>query len=497
MAEKQTATKQQEVLEEGASLLDNLLEKVDMPSATDSQAGSPSSQLSSALHLLIHSITETGQKVEKVDKVLVDSAVAHIDKKISDQVNAILHHPDLQKLESAWRGLKHVVDNTNFRRNIKIEILNVSKDDLSADFEDAPEPIQSGLFKHVYNQEYDQYGGTPIGSIIGNYAFHNNLPDIDLLRNLSKISASTHAPFIGAIDPQFLGMKSIEELPTTPEIRAIFEKVDYAAWRSFRESEDSRYVGLTMPRFLLRSPYSQDGIKAKTFNFNEEAGGETHENYLWGNASYAFAANLTQSFAQHGWCVNIRGPQAGGLVEDMPVHYYEASGDTKIKIPTEVLISDRQEFELSEEGFIPLLYKKDHDYSCFFSANSSQKPQEYHDADATANSRLSARLPYLFLCSRIAHYLKVIQRENIGAAKEKEDLQKELNTWLETLITEHPNPGAKLKAERPLKEGQVIVSDIADNPGFYNVEMNIRPHFQIEGINVALSLVSRMPKEKS
>ncbi|HVR11084.1 MAG TPA: type VI secretion system contractile sheath large subunit [Thermoanaerobaculia bacterium] len=478
------------------SPLDSLLEKVQMSVPEPGEGETAGGRLSQAINLLIHALTTSGEPVEHVDKMVVDKVIADLDERISAQVNEIMHHPQFQQLESAWRGLKFLVSRTDFRRNVKIEVLNVSKQELAADFEDVPEPIQSGLFKHLYVQEYDQPGGEPVGAVIGNYEFDNRPQDIALLRNLSKVSAACHAPFVGAVGPNFFDLQTIDELPRLPDVAPIFDRTEYAAWRSFRDSEDSRYVGLTFPRFLLRLPYGQDTVPAKTFSFTEEAQGEDHGRYLWGNASFAFAATLTRSFAENGWCVNVRGPQSGGLVEDLPLHFYEAAGETTVKIPTEVLISDRREFELSELGFIPLSFYKNKDFACFFSANSVQKPKKYLTDDATANSRLSSRLPYLFLVSRLAHYLKVIQRENIGAAKEKDELQKELEDWIGTLVTEMKDPGAELKARCPLSAASIKVTDIADNPGFYNVEMMVRPHFQIEGVDVALSLVSRLPKAK-
>ncbi len=497
MADQEAAKAAPESVVQERSALDALLEKVDLSQAADSGlADHTRSRLSQALNLLIHSVVRPGgEEIERVDKAMVDSVIAQLDGKISSQVNAILHQKEFQQLESSWRGLKFLVERTNFRRNIKLEILNVSKEELAADFEDVPEPVQSGLFKHIYTQEYDQPGGEPIAAIVGNYEFENRPGDIGLLRNLSKIAAACHAPFLGAVGPKFFG-KKIEEIPRLPDIAPIFDQTEYAAWRSFRDSEDSRYVGLTFPRFLLRTPYGADTVPAKTFHFEEEAGGEAHDNYLWGNATFAMASVLTRSFAEHGWCVNIRGPQSGGKIEDLPLHFYEASGETTTKIPTEALISDRREFELSELGFIPLSFYKNSDYAAFFSANSVQKPKKYLTDDATANSRLSARLPYLFLVSRLAHYLKVIQRENIGAAKEGAELQKELEDWIGTLVTEMKDPGPDLKARCPLSAAQIKVTDIADNPGFYNVEMLVRPHFQLEGVQVDLSLVSRLPKGK-
>ncbi|MCP4657562.1 MAG: type VI secretion system contractile sheath large subunit, partial [bacterium] len=305
MAEEKAVDQVQETVEEEKSVLDSLFEKVEMAPPKEGEAETPEAKFSHALNLLIHAVSDSEEAVEKVDKVLVDSVIAEIDKKISAQVNEVMHNAEFQKLESAWRGLRFLVDRTNFRRNIKLEILNVSKDELRNDFEEVPETIQAGLFKHIYEQEYDQAGGEPIGGIIGNYEFENTVQDLALLRNLSKVAAASHAPFIGSVGPKFFGAKSVEELPLLPDIAPIFEKTEYMAWRGFRESEDSRYVGLTLPRFLLRTPYGPETVPAKSFHFEEEAGGESHDKYLWGNASFAFAATLTRSFSDNGWCVNI------------------------------------------------------------------------------------------------------------------------------------------------------------------------------------------------
>ena len=495
---KQKAVEAATTTTEELSTLDTLLSKVDLSSpAEPGDKTSAQGKLSHALSLLIDAVTRSGRPVERVDKVLIDKVIAEIDHKISNQVNEILHHEEFQKLEASWRGLNFLVKRTNFRSNIKVEILNVSKDELRDDLESVPELIQSGLFKHTYVQEYDQAGGQPFGAILGNYQFDNTDPDLSLLRNISKIAAASHAPFIDSVGHGFFGMKSMQDLSLLPDVNALFDQDQFAKWNSFRETEDSRYVGLTLPRFLLRMPYGPDTRPTRTFDFVEDASGEHHEKYLWGNGSFAFGTCLTRSFADNGWCVNIRGPQSGGLVEDLPLHYYEASGGTTYKVPTEILISDRREFELAELGFIPLAFYKSKDYACFFSANSSQKPKEYvgKDADyATANSRLSSRLPYLFLVSRLAHYVKVMQRENIGSSVERLELQQKLQEWIGGLVTEMPSPGPEQKARYPLSSAQIEVLDVADNPGFYKVGMKVRPHFQIEGIDVNLSLVSRLPK---
>ena len=501
------ATEEKEQAQAGAveeeNLLESLFSKVDMAIPEDkvdiadkSTLEAPSAKLSVAINHFLHAIASSGAEVSKLDKVVVESTIAEIDKRLSEQICAIMHNEKFQEMESCWRSLKFLVDRTNFRRNIKVEMLNVSKQDLADDFEDAPEPVQSGLYKQIYTAEYDQPGGEPYGAMISNYEFNRSPGDIDLLQNVAKIAAATHCPFVGSVNANFFGLKSINKLPSIPDLSALFEQAEYTKWSAFRDSEDSRYVGLTVPRFLLRLPYGKETTPVKEFDFEENVSGEEHDKYLWGNASFAFASRLTESFAQHGWCVNIRGPQAGGLVEDLPLHLYESGGDTEIKVPTEILISDRREFEFAQQGLISLSFYKNKNYACFFSAQSCQRPQKYLSADATANAKLSANLPYLFLVSRLAHYLKVIQRENIGAAKEGDDLQRELDTWIKTLITEMPNPGPDLKARCPLRAAAIEVMDHEDNPGFYSVSMKVRPHFQIEGVNVDLSLVSQMPKAK-
>ncbi len=489
--------------EEEENLLESLFKKVDMsvPEGAvnledKATMEPPSAKLSVAINHFLHAISASDTPVQKLDKLVVESAISEIDKRLSKQICEIMHNEQFQQMESSWRSLKFLIDRTNFRRNIRIEILNVSKQDLADDFEDAPEPVQSGLYKQVYTAEYDQPGGEPYGAMISNYSFDRSPGDLDLLQNTAKIASATHCPFIGSVNHKFFGLNSIRKLPAIPDLEAIFDQAEYAKWNAFRDSEDSRYIGLTVPRFLLRLPYGKETTPVKEFDFEEDVTGEEHNKYLWGNASFAFASRLTDSFAQHGWCVNIRGPQAGGLVEDLPLHLYDAGGDTEVKVPTEILISDRREYEFAQQGLISLSFYKNKNYACFFSAQSTQRPATYATPEATANSKLSANMPYLFLVSRLAHYLKVIQRENIGAAKEGSDLQMELEDWIKKLVTEMPNPGPDLKARCPLRSAAIEVVDHEDNPGFYSVNMKVRPHFQIEGVNVDLSLVSQMPKGK-
>jgi type VI secretion system protein ImpC len=357
--------------------------------------------------------------------------------------------------------------------------------------------VQSGLYRHTYIQEYDTPGGQPIGSIISNFEFANSPQDIALLRNISKVAASAHMPFMGSVGPKFFGKETMEEVAAIQDIGNYFDRAEYIKWKSFRDTDDARYIGLTMPRVLGRLPYGPDTTPVRGFNYREAVKGTDHNRYLWVNASFAFAANMVNSFIRNGWCVQIRGPQAGGKVEDLPVHLYDLGTGYQPKIPTEVLIPETREFEFANLGFIPLSFYKNHDFACFFSANSTQKPALYDTREATANSRINARLPYIFLLSRIAHYLKLIQRENIGTTKDRRLLEMELNNWIKNLVTEMTDPGDDLQASHPLREAKVTVEDIEDNPGFFRIKLFIIPHFQVEGMDIGLSLVSQMPKAKS
>ena len=353
----------------------------------------------------IAELVKPSRQGEKVSNDAVDQMIAAIDQKLSSQLDAIMHDESFQKLESSWRGLKYVIDNTDFRQNIKIEMLNVSKEALLEDFEDSPEVVQSGLYKHVYTAEYGQFGGQPIGAIVSNYDFGPGAQDVKLLQYAASVGAMAHAPFVAAAGPQMFGVEKYEEIPNLKDLESIFEGPKYAKWNSFRESEDSRYVGLTMPRFMLRLPYGPDTVPVKSFNYEEESEGKT-DNYLWGNAAYAFATRLTDSFAKFRWCPNIIGPQSGGAVEDLPVHTFEAMGQLQSKILTEVLVSDRREFELAEQGFIALTMRKGSDNAAFFSANSVQKPKFFGNTaegkDAELNYRLGTQLPYMFIINRLA-----------------------------------------------------------------------------------------------
>lgn len=447
---------------------------------------------------LIALLSTPDKKGERVQQKIVDEMIAEIDQKMSKQLDQILHNPDYQRMESAWRGLKMVVDRTDFRENIKLEVLNVSKEDLLNDFQDSPEVPKSGLYKQIYSREYGQFGGSPVGAMIANYEFSPGSQDVALLQYCASVAAMSHAPFIAAAGPQFFGEESWLKFPNLKDLKSIMEGPRHTKWRGFRESEDSRYVGLTCPRFLLRLPYSKADNPVKSFDYNETVT-DSHESYLWGNTAFTFATRLTDSFAKWRWCPNIIGPKGGGAVENLPIHTFEQMGETQAKIPTEILITERREFELAEEGFIGLTMRKDSDNACFFSANSCQKAKTYGQSaegkDAETNYRLGTQLPYMFIVSRLAHYLKVLQRENIGSWKERADLERELNDWIRQYVADMDNPKPGVRNRRPLRKAQVIVEEVEGEPGWYKVDLKVRPHFKYMGAFFTLSLVGKLDKK--
>ncbi|MDA8138482.1 MAG: type VI secretion system contractile sheath large subunit [Desulfobacteraceae bacterium] len=478
---------------ESVSLLDEIVTATKLDRKDESYAITKK-----GVHELLKQLVVPGREVDKVSNALIDEFIAAIDQKLSAQLDAVLHHPDVQKLESSWRSLKFLVDRTDFRENIKIEILQSTKEELLEDFEDAPEVPKSGLYKVAYTAEYGQFGGKPYGNIIANYDFGPGPQDVKLMQYVAAVSAMSHAPFIAAAGPQFFGVESFNELPNLKDLRSIFEGPQYIKWQSFRESEDSRYVALAMPRFLLRLPYGRTTVPIKSFNYEEDVSA-SHEHYLWGNAAFAFATRLTDSFAKFRWCTNIIGPMGGGTVEDLPLHQYESMGATQTKIPTEVLISERREFELAEEGFMALTMRKGSDNACFFSANSVQKPKYFgiskEGKDAELNYKLGTQLPYMYVANRLAHYLKVIQRENIGSWKERTDLERELNQWIRQYVADQDNPPAAVRSRRPLRQAQITVESVEGEPGWYRVGMKVRPHFKYMGAFFTLSLVGKLDKE--
>ncbi len=439
-----------------------------------------------------------GSANQKADKKMVDQMISEIDTKLSKQLDAVMHNAAFQKLESAWRGLKLLVDRTDFRENNRIALLNCSKDDLITDFEDSPEIVKSGLYKTVYTGEYGQFGGEPFGCLVGDYQFDQSAPDCELLGEMAKISAAAHAPFIAAASPTVMQMGSWQELANPRDLTKIFSTPEYAAWRSLRESDDARYIGLTMPRFLSRLPYGARTNPVAEFNFEEDTGAADHSKYTWANSAYAMAVNINRSFKMYGWCSRIRGIESGGAVEGLPAHSFPTDdGGVDMKCPTEIAISDRREAELANNGFMPLIHRKNSDIAAFIGAQSLQKPTEYDDPDATANANLAARLPYLFATCRFAHYLKCMVRDKIGSFKEKADMQRWLNDWIQQYVHGSPeSAGEESKAKKPLAAAEVVVEEIEGNPGYYSSKFFLRPHYQLEGLTVSLRLVSKLPSGK-
>lgn len=427
----------------------------------------------------------------------IQSIIALIDKRLSDQINLIMHHEDFQKLEGSWRGMHYLVNNTETDEMLKIKVFNVTKKEVHKVLKKFKGTAwdQSSLFKKIYEHEYGQFGGEPFACLIGDYEFDNGPPDIEFLQEISKVSAAAHVPFIAAASPRVMNMDSWQELAHPRDLTKIFQTPDYASWRSLRESEDSRYIGLTLPRFLSRLPYGAKTAPVEEFDFEEDVANADHSRYTWSNSAYAMGVNINRAFKLYGWCSRIRGVESGGAVEGLPTHTFPTDdGGVDMKCPTEIAISDRREAELAKNGFMPLLHKKNSDFAAFIGAQSLQKPFKYDDADATANANLSARLPYLFAVCRFAHYLKCIVRDKIGSFKEREDMEKWLNKWISNYVTANPAVASEIeKAKKPLAQANVVVEEVEGNPGYYTSKFYLRPHYQLEGLTVSLRLVSRLP----
>ena len=430
----------------------------------------------------------------------IESIIAAIDEKLSQQVNEILHHPDFQKLEGSWRGLHHLVNNTETDEMLKIRVFNISKKELGKTLKkfEGTAWDQSPIFKKVYEDEYGVAGGSPYGCLLGDYEFDHSPTDVSLLGSLSQIGASAHAPFIAAAAPTLLQMESWQELNNPRDLAKIFESPEYASWRSLRASEDARYIGLCMPRFLSRLPYGSKTQPVEEFAFEEDTAGADHGKYTWSNSAYAMATNITRAFKLYGWCARIRGVESGGIVEGLPVHSFPTDdGGVDMKCPTEVAIPDRREAELSKLGMLALTHWKNTDYAAFIGGQSLQKPQEFENPQATANAMLSARLPYLFATCRFAHYLKCMVRDKLGSFKERADMERWLNNWIQQYVEPDPlNATEEAKARRPLAEAKVEVEAVQENPGYYKSKFWLRPHFQLEGLTVSLRLVAQLPSGK-
>jgi len=430
----------------------------------------------------------------------IETIISQIDKKLSEQVNLIMHNAEFQQLEGAWRGLHHLINNTETDEMLKIRVLNISKKDLHKTLKKFKGTAwdQSPLFKKMYEEEYGQFGGEPYGCLVGDYHFDHGPMDVELLTEMSHVAAACHAPFITGLSPNVMQMDSWQELANPRDLTKIFQTPEYAAWRSLRESEDAKYVGMAMPRYLSRLPYGARTNPVEEFAFEEDVEGAEHNKYTWSNAAYAMAVNINRSFKNYGWCSRIRGIESGGAVEGLPAHTFPTDdGGVDMKCPTEIAISDRREAELANNGFMPLVHRKNSDFAAFIGAQSLHKPAEYDDPDATANANLGARLPYMFACCRFAHYLKCIVRDKVGSFKSRGDMQRWLSDWISNYVDFDPEHSSETtKAQRPLSAAEVEVTEVEGNPGYYQSKFFLRPHYQLEGLSVSLRLVSRLPSEK-
>lgn len=474
----------------------NLLTKEFKPKTDQAAKAVEQAVKTLAEQALSHSVTISDDAYKSIEAI-----IAEIDHKLSEQINLILHHEAFQKLESSWRGLFHLVSNTEVDEHLKIRFMNLSKNDLRRSMKRFKGIAwdQSPLFKQIYEEEYGQLGGEPYGCMIADYYFDHTPPDVDLLGSVAKVASASHMPFIAGASPSVLQMDSWQELANPRDLtKIVTQNLEYAPWNSLRASEDSRYLGLAMPRFLARLPYGINTNPVDEFDFEEDTDGSDHRKYVWSNAAYAMGVNINRSFKNFGWCTMIRGVESGGAVENLPCHTFPTDdGGVDMKCPTEIAISDRREAELSKNGFIPLIHRKNTDYAAFIGAQSLQKPQEYYDPDATANANLSSRLPYLFACSRFAHFLKCIVRDKIGSFKEREDMQRWLNEWIMNYVDADPvNSSQETKARRPLAAAEVVVEEVEGNPGYYDAKFFLRPHFQLEGLTGSLRLVAKLPSVK-
>jgi len=443
----------------------------------------------------VRNALESEQVISKDVESTINTWIAEIDKKLTAQLNEVMHHPDFQKLEGTWRGLHYLVQNSETGEAMKIRVLNVAKPELLKDLEKAVEFDQSALFKKVYEEEYGQLGGQPYGMLVGDYEFTRHPDDVNLLKLVSNVASAAHAPFISAASPKLFNLESFTDLAGPRDLAKIFEGAEYASWQSFRESEDSRYVALTVPRVLGRLPYGEDFKRVEDFNFEESVDGKDNEQYLWMNASWAYAARVTDCFSKWGWFARTRGVEGGGAVEGLPVHTFPTDdGDVAMKCPTEIAITDRREFELSNLGFMPLVHCKNRDFAAFMSSQSCQKPKKYFDPDATANADLSTKVNYLLCISRFAHYLKVMARDKIGSDMEREDCERWLNNWIANYVCDPTVAGEETKARCPLADANVQVREVAGRPGWYEAVAHLRPHFQLETLTASMRLVAQVPK---
>ncbi|MCX6586919.1 MAG: type VI secretion system contractile sheath large subunit [Acidobacteria bacterium] len=486
-AQKAQAAAQEQTLELG--LLDQIVEQGRV--GTDSASKERGKSL---VKEFVQQVLQGQMTISRDTEAMINARIAQIDHLISIQLNEIMHHPSFQKLEGSWRGLKYMMDQSETSEMLKIKVLNVSKKELLRDLQRAPEFDQSAMFKKVYEEEFGIFGGAPFAALVGDYEFTKHPEDIELLERVSNVAAAAHAPFLTAASNELFNLESFTSLDQPRDLGKIFDNTEYAKWKSFRASEDSRYVGLCLPRILGRLPYGPDTKPVEAFNYQEGVDGTEHNKYLWSNAAYALGARLTNSFAKHHWCAAIRGVEGGGLVDGLAVHNFRTDdGDVAMKCPTEVPITDRREKELADLGFIPLVHCKGTDYAAFFSVQSAQKPKLYDKDSANANARLSAQLPYILAVSRFAHYLKAMMRDKIGSFMSRSQCETFLNQWISQYVLLDDDASAEMKSKYPLREARIDVSEIPGKPGAYRAVSFLKPHFQLDELSVSLRLVADLP----
>ncbi len=479
----------------GSSEFESLLQKEFRPKSDQAKTAVESAVKTLAEQALSNTALISDDALRSIEGI-----IAEIDKKLTEQINLILHHEDFQQIESAWRGLHYLVNNTETDEMLKIRVMNISKKDMHKTLRKFKGTAwdQSPIFKKLYEEEFGQFGGEPYGSLVADYHFDHSPQDIELLGEMSKVAAAAHAPLITGAKPSLFQMDSWSELANPRDLTKIFQTPEYAAWRSLRESEDAKYVGLAMPRFLGRLPYGAKTEPVEEFAFEEETEGADSSKYGWVNAAYGMAVNINRSFKEYGWCSRIRGVESGGTLENLPSHTFPTDdGGVDMKCPTEIAISDRREAELAKNGMMPLIHRKNSDSASFIGAQSLHKPAEYDDPDAAANANLAARLPYLFATCRFAHYLKCMVRDKVGSFRSREAMQEWLQEWINNYVDFNADISAEAeKARKPLAAAEVVVEEVEGNPGYYTSKFFLRPHYQLEGLSVSLRLVSKLPSEK-
>lgn len=475
----------------GESLLDQIVDQSKVAKSTSEHA-----RAKDIITELVNEVMSGSVVMSSNLCATLDARVAQLDALISEQLSVVMHAPEFQQLESSWTGLHYLCKQTSTSPMLKIKVFNTNKKELVRDFQTAIDFDQSALFKKVYEEEFGTFGGAPFAAIVGDFEIGRQPTDMYFIEQMSHVAAAAHAPFVSGASPELLGLESFTDLGKPRDLAKIFDTVEYAKWKSFREAEDSRYVGLTLPHFLGRLPYNpKDGTTVEGFNYVEDVNGTDHSKYLWVNAAYAFGARLTNAFELYGWCAAIRGVEGGGLVEDLPTHTFKTDdGEIALKCPTEIAITDRREKELSDLGFIPLVHCKNTDYAAFFAAQSVQKPKKYDSDSANANAVLSSQLQYIMATSRIAHYLKAMMRDKIGSFASAGNVQDFLNKWISQYVLLDDGASQEAKAQYPLREASVEVSEVAGRPGVYKAVAFLRPHFQLDELSVSLRLVAELPQ---